>query len=173
MDISKPDYNDLLADIAALKGENAALKAENARFARLILDLQETVKQLRDEINRLKGQKSRPNIPPSSLEKGGKGKPKADRQSCPPISGPKKIRHEQVIIQPQNIPAGSRLKGYSIFHVEELNIEALKIKYRLAIYETPTGEILRGQLPSNLKGKHFGTDLIAYCLDQYHARGVT
>jgi len=167
MDILKPDYDDLLA-------ENAALKAENAHFARRILDLQETVKQLRDEINRLKGQKSRPNIPPSSLEKGNKGKSKADRQSSdPPISGPKKIRHEQIVIQPQNIPEGSRFKGYADFHVEELNIEALKIKYRLAIYETPTGGILRGQLPSNLKGKHFGTDLIAYCLDQYHARGVT
>ncbi len=24
-----------------------------------------------------------------------------------------------------------------------------------------------------LRGKHFGSELVAYCLDQYHARGVT
>jgi len=43
----------------------------------------------------------------------------------------------------------------------------------LGVYETPTGEILRGQIPANLNSKHFGPDLIAFCLDQYHARCVT
>jgi hypothetical protein len=57
--------------------------------------------------------------------------------------------------------------------VEELNIEAIKIKYRLEVYEVPTGEILRGRAPSNLNGKHFGPDLVAFCLDQYHGRCIT
>lgn len=174
MDTTKPDYDTLLADNALLKEENTALKAEVTSLSRLVLDLQETIKHLQDEINRLKGQKSRPKIPPSSLGKDKKDNLKADRQSpAPHISGQKEIKHDEIIIMPQNIPEGARFKGYSDFNVEELNIEALKIKYRLGIYLTPTGEVLRGQLPANLKGKHFGPDLIAYCLDQYYARGIT
>ena len=175
-------YHDQSLSFAKLKAENIELKAEiirltdqNHAFARLILNLQETVKELKDEINRLKGQKSRPKFPPANLDKGNKGDDKTnDKKSIiTPISGIKKIKHEEIIIAPPNIPVGSRFKGYSDFHVEELNIEALKIKYRLAVYETPSGEILRGRLPFNLNGKHFGPELIAFCLDQYHSRCVT
>lgn len=172
----KNEIIQLKADNAELKALNIELKKQNESFARLILDLQETVKELKDEINRLKGQKSRPKFPPASLDKGSKGQGNSNskhKTSIIPITGAKKIKHEEIVIIPPNIPEGSRFKGYSDFHVEELNIEALKIKYRLAVYETPTGEILRGRLPFNLNGKHFGPDLIAYCLDQYHGRCVT
>jgi Transposase IS66 family len=182
-DISQPDQNNLT--IAELKATNAELRAANKELteqneflARLVLDLQETVIKLKEEINRLKGQKSRPKIPPSTLENKDKGnghgnKGTKHRRSTNPIIGSKKIRYEEIVITPQGVPEGSRFKGYSDFYVEEVNIEALKIKYRLAVYETPSGEILRGRLPANLRGKHFGPDLITYCLDQYHARGVT
>lgn len=172
MDTSRPNDTDpLLAEKDLII---KTLTERNEFLARLVLDLQETVKQLQDEINRLKGQKSRPKIPPSSLEKSNKNKPKVNREtSAARITGTKKVRYEEIIIMPQGVPEGSRFKGYSDFHVEELNLEALKIKYRLGVYETPTGEVLRGRLPQNLKGNHFGPELIAYCLDQYHARGVT
>lgn len=185
-DIPQPNQNILFAELKAenieLKAENIELKAankilteRNEFLARLILDLQETVKDLKDEINRLKGQKSRPKFPPATLNKGDKGSDNNAKQQTAmnPTGGLKKIRYEEIVITPPNIPEGSRFKGYSDFHVEELNIEALKIKYRLAIYETPSGEILRGRLPFNLNRKHFGPDLIAYCLDQYHGRCVT
>lgn len=179
-DIPQQDHNN---SIALLKAENIELKAANKELierneflARLVLDLQETVNQLKDEINRLKGQKSRPKFPPPTLGKGSKNPDNSNTKNktpVTPITGIKKIRHEEIIITPPNIPEGSRFKGYADFHVEELNIEALKIKYRLGIYETPSGEILRGRLPFNLNGKHFGSELIAYCLDQYHGRCVT
>lgn len=174
MDTSHPSYNDILIENAALKITVQELTARNEFLARLVLDLQETVKKLQDEINQLKKQKPRPKIPPSSLENGNKGNLKTNRQtSADRITGPKKVSQEEIIISPPNIPEGSRFKGYSDFHVEELNIEVLKIKYRLAIYESSSGEVLRGRLPPNLRGKHFGPDLVVYCLDQYHARGVT
>jgi len=176
-DIQEHDQN---FSFAQLKSENIELKAANKELverneflARLVLDLQESVKQLKDEINRLKGQKSRPKFPPANLDKGSGNSNAKHRTHVAPITGLKKIKHQEIVITPPNIPVGSRFKGYSDFHVEELNIEALKIKYRLAVYETPSGEIIRGRLPFNLNGKHFGADLIAYCLDQYHGRCVT
>ena len=71
MDTSQPDPKDII--IADLRANVKELTERNEHLARLVLDLQETVKKLQDEINRLKGQKSRPKIPPSSLERNNKG----------------------------------------------------------------------------------------------------
>lgn len=178
-DIPEPDTNISFAELKAenieLKAANKALTERNEQLARLVLDLQEMVKHLQDEINRLKGQKARPKFPPANLDNGNsKGNRKAkDLTAMAPLTCLKNIRHQEIVITPPGIPEGSRFKGYSDFNVEELNIEALKIKYRLAVYETPMGDILRGRLPFNLNGKHFGPELIAFCLDQYHSRCVT
>lgn len=179
-DIPQQDQNFLFAELKAenieLKATNKALTERNEYLARLVLDLQEMVIQLKDEINRLKGQKSRPKFPPANLNNGNKDRGNRDAKQRSSIAsgvGLKKIKHQEVIVTPPNIPVGSRFKGYSDFHVEDLNIEAVKIKYRLAVYVTPSGDILHGRLPFNLNGKHFGPDLIAYCLDQYHGRCVT
>lgn len=160
--------------IAQLEERNEQLEKRNEFLAHLVLDLQETVKKLQDEINRLKGQKSRPKIPPPTLDNGkGKSPGGAQRGTSSPVTGPKRIRHQEVVIHPENLPQGSRFKGYSDYHVEELLIEVLKIKYRLAVYQSPTGQILRGSLPAELRGRHFGPELIAFCLDQYYGRAVT
>jgi transposase IS66 family protein len=179
-DIPQQDLNfsisELKVEINELRAVNKELSERSEYLARLVLEAHETIKQLKDEISRLKGQKSRPKFPPANLCKGDRGGDKGAAKKLTfdlSIPGLKKIKHQEIVISPSNIPVGSRFKGYSDFYVEELNIEALKIKYRLAVYEAPSGEILRGHLPFNLKGKHFGPELVAYCLDQYHGRCVT
>jgi len=179
-DTSQNDKDFLIAELKAenidLKAANKALIERCESLARMVLDLQETVIQLKDEINRLKGQKSRPKFPPAKLNKDNKDNgDQNNKQRFFAKLGTdlKKIERREIIVTPPDVPVGSRFKGYSDFHVEDLNIEAVKIKYRLAVYETPSGEILRGRLPFNLNRKHFGPDLIAYCLDQYHGRCVT
>jgi len=178
--IPQQDQNILIAELKAenieLRAANKELTERNEYLSRLVLDLHETVKLLKEEIDRLKGQKSRPKIPPSNFNKDSKnGEKKNDKKhsSETPTSATKNIRLKEILIEPQNIPVGSRFKGYSDFHVEDLNIEVVKIKYRLKFYETPSGEIVRGRLPFNLNGKHFGPDLIVYCLHQYHSCSVT
>lgn len=175
-DTSQPNHKDLT--IEKLTSTVGELTKRNELLERLVQDLQETVKKLQDEISRLKKQKIRPNIPPSSLgnSKGGNDKNGKNRSSCPSSNtevNNKKIKHQEVVIHPDHVPEGSRFKGYSDFHVEDLNIETIKTKYRLAVFITPEGNIIRGKLPPCLDGKHFGPELIAYCLDQYYARGVT
>ncbi len=65
---------------------------------------------------------------------------------------------ETKIIQPtEQIPPDSQFKGYQDYTVVELMIRAHNIRARLAIWQTPTGEALRGKLPDQLREQgHFG-----------------
>jgi hypothetical protein len=52
-------------------------------------------------------------------------------------------------------------------------IEPLNTRYRLARYQTPTGEHLVGDLPAPLNNAHFGPTLISYIVHQHHHQRVT
>jgi hypothetical protein len=146
-----------------------------------IAALEQRISALEAEVRRLKHLPPRPNIKPSSLEKN------RDDDEPPPSAGPpaphqragsKKRRkrlkvHRSVIIAPQSVPPGSRLRGYQDFFVQDLRIEPLNTRSRLARYETPTGEYLVGELPGPLNNAHFGPTLISYIVHQHHHQRVT
>ncbi len=135
---------------------------------------QEQIQQLRDEIARLKGEKPKPKIRPSTLETPSRGKkserPKQRHERC-------KTRelsiHETVCISPEEVPEGSRFKGYEDFTVQDIRIELHNTRFRLERWETPSGERLVGKLPSELGGGHYGPILVSYILYQYHHAHVT
>ncbi len=134
----------------------------------------EGIQELRDEISRLKGQKPRPQIKPSALEKDKKA-----RKSTPGRRGRRRRKtpilkiHETVIIPPVEVSAGSRFKGYENFTVQDLRIDVHNTLYRLERWETPAGERLVGKLPTELGGGHFGVHLRSFVLYQYHHAHVT
>ena len=135
------------------------------------------IEMLKLEISRLKGQKGPPKIPPAKRGENAKGKAAKDAGGKGRSSqGPnlKKKRREERIINPEEIPEGSRFKGYQDFNVEEMAVEAVAIRFRMAVYVTPEGKTIRGKLPKEFKGcGHFGPTLRAFVLSQYHACGVT
>jgi len=137
---------------------------------------QEQIQALRDEIARLKGQKPKPKIKPSKLESGKKGEP---RQKDKGVRRGKRKKtreleiHKERYIAPEEIPEGSRFKGYEDFTVQDLRMEVHNTRYRLERWETPDGDRLVGKLPSEVGGVHFGPDLRAYILYQYHHARVT
>ena len=103
---------------------------------RIVL-LEETVGQLKDEIAILKGEKPRPQIKPSTLNKDtpesegpSRGQPRRD-----PRGGHGKQRkeleiHETQILYPEQSPAGSVFKGYEEYLVQGLRITRHNTKYR-------------------------------------------
>src|SRR5271166_1784665 len=100
------------------------------RLLELIAFLIELVQQLKDEIARLKGLKTRPKIKPSPLEKPRppRRRPNACRgeQGQPQDRRPKAERltiHETVVLRPTDLPTGSTLKDY-----EEILVQGLKIE---------------------------------------------
>src|SRR6056297_4039991 len=119
--------------------------------------LAEENQALRDEIARLKGQKTRPKIKPSSLE----GDPKKPKSSGKRPGSTKRHKtksleiHDTIKVPPENLPSGSTFKGYNDIVVQGLEMKPFNIRYRLERWESPDGRTLTGKLPAELNGSHF------------------
>jgi len=147
--LSRSELEALLID---LLGEVAALR-------------QLSVEQ-REEIARLKGQKGRPTIKPSGMEKatggsirGGEKKPR--RGKAQP-----RVTVEDLVIKAE-VPSGSRFKGYKTYLVQDLVLSVRATRYRRECWITPDGRMITAALPEGAEG-HFGPELRRFVLMQYH-----
>jgi len=139
--------------------------------------LEDTVLHLRDEIAILQGQKPRPLIAPSTLEKPAK----TPAEPAPKRPGSAKLSKKtttltalEVIIPFPDPPPGSLSNGYEEYDVQELLLQGKVTRYRRQRIVTPQGHTLLAPLPADvLPGSHFGPKLIAYILYQYHHGNVT
>jgi hypothetical protein len=143
-------------------------------------ELEQANQQLRDEIARLKGQKPRPDIKPSMLEAT---QPKTEEKASGKRPGsakrPKTAEltiHHEVPLHPQNLPAGATFRCFEPYVVQELVIQNQNTRYLRARYDLPGGGSTLAPFPEGVlpvEGGHFGANLIAYILDQYHQAQVT
>jgi hypothetical protein len=164
-DIAEQDQTPLVKDLLAIIEQ----------MATRITQQDEDIALLKDEINILKGEKKRP------VFKGGNLDKKTDKKDVN-TSSPKKragsskkkktrklVIHEDKVIKPlDDIPPGSRFKGYRDFVVQDLKISTHNTRYRLEHWVTPDNQPLTGKLPTTLNQQHFGSQLIAYILYQHH-----
>jgi len=148
-----------------------------------IAKLEQSNRELRDEIALLKGQKPRPQIRPSILNSSDPPKEGAEEGPKRRIRGkpsrPKTAEltiHKTVTLSPDNLPAGSVLKGHESYVVQDLVIRSENTKYVRARYDLPAGGSVLAPMPPGvlpIKGGHFGAGLVAHILDQYHQAHVT
>jgi hypothetical protein len=177
---------ELLEENRQLK-EIIASQAEQIRLLFIRLDelthevafLKEENQKLRDELAVYKGQKPKPKIPPSKLE-GPQSKDKK-KQKGSKASRSKRSRnkkkvlleiHQEQIIQPLTIPEGAIFKGYKSYAVQDVVWKPNNTRYLLARWKLPDGSYISGELPKGIHG-HYGPELIAYILNDYHACRVT
>ncbi len=135
--------------------------------------------KLKDEIARLKGEKGKPCIKPSTLEKPAKARKKstisADKKSesrKQPKTESLEI-HKEEIIKPEIIPSGSVFKGYKDYTVQDIIFQPFNTRYRLECWQTPDGEYIYGRLPDEISGSHFGPTLQNFILYQHYHSHVT
>jgi len=135
----------------------------------------EEIALLKDEVNILKGEKKRPVFKGSKLDKQTDAKKPSEQQPKKRAGSAKRkktqklVIHEDKVIKPsEDIPSGSRFKGYRHFIVQDLNINVQTTRYRLEHWVTPQNKTLMGQLPASLNHRHFGPRLIRYILYQHH-----
>ncbi len=103
--------------------------------------LKEEVSILKDDIRVLKGEKKRPKFKPSKLEQKTNGETKKKSKKKPRANKKELTTHVEYKIKPDNIPEGSRFKGYQDFTVQDLVIEPKNTCYRLEHWLTPEGKI--------------------------------
>lgn len=141
---------------------------------RIIQEQAEEIALLKNEIAELKGYNKRPKIPPSKVSKDAKNKEKPkDRGNLQTLNSRKQRKKELRIIQPNFVPKGSRFKGYDEYYVQDLRIESVEIKFRLAVYIAPDGSRIRANLPAEYSHGHFSAELQAHCITQYFQCHVT
>lgn len=141
----------------------------------LIQHQAEVIQQLKDEIARLKGQKPKPHIRPSQLEKeskreelSSKKRPGSEKRS----KTAQLVIHETIRIAPESIPPGSVFKGCQPYSVQGIEIRPHNIRYLLERWKAPDGTYLVGQLPPEVQG-HFSPTLSSYILYQHYHCHVT
>ena len=145
---------------------------------RVIEQLRAENRQLRDEIDRLKGLPRRPTIRPSTLnaphpdplhkkKRRGKRPGSAKRQKTGALT-----IHETIPLSLEGLPEGTQQNGYEEFVVQDLKIEAHNVCYQRLRYLLPDGTSRTAPLPADVQG-HFGAGLRSYVLYQHHQNGVT
>jgi Transposase IS66 family len=156
-----------------------ALLAIIRQLADRVAELEQSDQQLRDEIARLKGQKSRPDIKPSVLEAVPKTERKEGDKRPGSAKRPKTAEltiHREERLHAEGLPEGSKFRCYEPYVVQELVIHNHNIRYLRARYDLPAGGSVLAPFPQGVlpvAGGHFGPNLIAYILDQYHQAQVT
>jgi len=134
--------------------------------------------QLRDENALLKGQKPRPQISPSILQRPASSAPPPPRRRGKPTR-PRNSEltiHREVPLHPACLPEGAIFKGYEAYVVQDLVIHSDNTRYLRARYDLPEGGSVLAPLPAGVlpvEGGHFGANLVAYILGQYHHAQVT
>jgi hypothetical protein len=141
--------------------------------------LEVTNQQLRDEIALLKGQKPRPQLRPSILPAPAPSATPASPRRRGKPAGPKNSQltiHREVPLHPATLPEGATFKAYEAYVVQDLLIHSDNTRYLRARYQLPDGGSVLAPLPAGVlpvTGGHFGANLVAYILDQYHQAQVT
>ena len=81
----------------------------------------------------------------------------------------------EVVLKPQSVPKGSRLKGFEDFTVQGIVCEARNILYRRQRWVTPDGKTIVAPLPETVEflGGHFDVSLFRFVLYQCYHCGVT
>jgi hypothetical protein len=148
------------------------------RLLQVIAQQGEEIRQLREEIARLKGLPRRPVIRPSTLnqphpdpsrrkKRRGKRPGSAKRQKTAELT-----IHETIPLPLEGLPEGTRRNGHEDYVVQGLLIQAHNICYQRFRYLLPDGSCLTAPLPAQVQG-HFSSGLKAHVIYQYHQNHVT
>jgi hypothetical protein len=155
-------------ELAQLRVENIQLREDNAQ-------LKQEVSDLKKEVARLKGLKGppdiKPNVTPSGMDKGTNPKNGGQERKR---RGEKQHRVvvEDRVLQPQQVPPGSRFCGYEDYTVQDIILKALAIRYRRARWQTPEGQYVVADLPTGVTD-HVGGELKRLILMLYHQEQTT
>jgi hypothetical protein len=132
-------------------------------------ELEETVGQLRDEILRLKGEKSKPKIKPANTNKDLNPKKKKAHKK-----GSKKSELDidetiELNVDKDELPSDAKKVGTREIVIQEMKIERRNIKFVVHRYWSKSlGRVIEGVIPDEFKGSEFGPQLRTFVIYQFY-----
>jgi hypothetical protein len=132
------------------------------------------IRTMEDELAKLRKTPKRPKFRPNGMQPRDRGGSSGGSSNSSPRMGSSLAKKEssEIIIAVMNVPKGSRFKGYQTFAIQNISLIAQEITYKLEVWQSPNGEVLRGKIPVELEGQHFGSTLRAFATNLY-AQGMT
>lgn len=146
--------------------------------------LKETVQQLKDEINRLKGEQGKPDIRGQSNGSVGnsnhsseKDRNKRRKKNKNKGKGKKNIRIDRRItieLDKTQLPDDAKPKGFETRVIQDLKIITDNIEFKLQIYYSPSlRKTFIAPMPPEYKGSEFGPNVKALMITLYRDAGMT
>ena len=159
-------FNSLFAIVEILSKENIAQK--------------EQIQMLRDEINLLKGEQTKPNIRGSkkkddisSEQERNQRKPPKNRESNSRIDKIEIHQTETCKVDRSTLPEDAAFKGYSPVVIRDIIVKPWNTKYLVEHFYSPSkNKMYSGKLPDSVKGE-FGAELITFILTLYHVANTS
>ena len=147
----------------------------------IIIDLQEENRELKDEINRLKGEKGNP------LFKAMKKEPETSPEKASMDTATKKTRTkscktekikidrtETVRVDRSTLPEDAEFKGYEEKIVQNIILKTDNVLYRLEKYYSPSlGKTYTAEVSESIKNTEFGAETKALISTLYYENRVT
>jgi hypothetical protein len=135
---------------------------------------------LRDEINLIKGEQTKPNIRGSkkkddisSEDERNQRKPQKNRKSNTRIDKIEIHRIEACKVDCSTLPEDAVFKGYSSVVIRDIIVKPFNTNYKVEVFYSPSeGKTYRGKLPDCVKGE-FGARLITFILTLYHVANTS
>lgn len=114
------------------------------------------IQKLKDEINRLKGEKGKPKFKPPKKPKNSESKLEPPTKKEKPKANKKeqiKIDEKKVIKYEGELPADAVKKGYRSIIIQDIIIKTNNIEYKLESYYSPSEQkTYEAKIPENIKG---------------------
>jgi hypothetical protein len=141
--------------------------------------LREQVQELRDEVNRLKGEQGKPPIKPGKPGGGGDHSSEQERHRPKKRRRRRKAqqiridREEKLQIERSELPEDAEFKGYEPVIIQDLVIKTDNVRFLKEKYYSPLlGRTYLAELPAGYRGE-FGPGLRSLVVTLYYAAEMT
>jgi hypothetical protein len=137
-----------------------------------VAELEEILKQKEDEIRRLKGEKPRPEIKPTTTKELNPP-PKKKHKKKSKKSDLEVDEQVQLDVDKEDLPPDAKFIGTRNIIVQEMRIERRNIEFIISRYwSNELGKVIEGKVPDEFKGSEFGPQLRSFIIYQYYKNRV-